>query len=196
LGVDRADGRLASFYCGGRDRGGGKLKYEMPEWLRVILGTAGGLTILAILIGGVLLFENAATDSTQGTKIGSLVRRNHRNAVELCQRSNDARVGSIKNLHSDVRTLRTQLRLWEASIAHSTPEQLAQTPQDLLEAFNKNLSALRSGIRRKRAAIRASIESQAEVAIKPGSPIVDCQKANSLARSKTPLPSPISRRSR
>lgn len=103
---------------------------------------------------------------------------------EACERTNAGRVASIQNLHDDVRTLETQLHLWESLAATASPEAAAQTPKTVQDAFDNNLSALRLGIQHKQEAIQASIDSQAAVAIKPGSPVADCKMAYPFDPSK------------
>lgn len=121
--------------------------------------------------------DTAQAVQRQAVRIREVQRESVFSNRENCERGNDSRVANIHNLRSDVSTLRTQLQLWEASLAASSPAEVEGVPPPVLDAFTNNLSSLRKGIHRKRASIAKSIASQAKVAVKKGSPRANCVKA-------------------
>lgn len=107
--------------------------------------------------------------------LSGILHKQHESQLEFCTRSNAARVSSVKNLRGDVHTLKAELALWVA-VREATPA-TAAAPNAVERAFNRDLAALRIGIGHKEKAVRTSIAAQASVAIKPGSPVVDCSFA-------------------
>ena len=106
----------------------------------------------------------------------AIVDKQHDAAILTCERSNQARVASVTEKRADIRfTLRPALRLWRSAIPAGGLDE--STPPRIREAFYNLLSKLERGIHSKQHAIHEAIEAQAEVAIRPGSPIVDCNKA-------------------
>jgi hypothetical protein len=105
----------------------------------------------------------------------AIVDREHDAAVETCERTNDARVASVKEKRQSVRSLSKQLDFWEAA----TEASKGQEPSPLMPVFLTFVGGLREELTTKREGIRQAIESQAPVAIAPGSPVVDCTKATS-----------------
>jgi hypothetical protein len=94
-------------------------------------------------------------------------------AFDTCERGNESREVNVGNLRNDVHTLVTTLALWEAALATSGT---GEAPPEVVAAFNGYLDGLRLGIQHKRRTIRRTIETQAPVAIEPGSPVDDCQR--------------------
>lgn len=111
--------------------------------------------------------------------VGQQAQRNreHDAAFATCERTNAARLSSVHNLEGDVRTLKAELTLWEAVEAAATPAAHAASPPAVAAAFAANVDAIRYGIGRKEHAITSAIAAQAPVAVRPGSPVVDCDLA-------------------
>lgn len=103
----------------------------------------------------------------------SLISGQHQANLDSCGRGNEARLASVKEKHSDLDTLRHNVRLWEVFRSLLPPT----VPPRFTLALDNNIDSLHRGILHKREGITESIESQASVAIKPGSPVVDCAKA-------------------
>lgn len=118
----------------------------------------------------------------QATKLRMLQRGNILAQRENCERSNDARVASIKEKRQSVRSLGKQLAFWDAALEASKD----QPPSPLTGVFLTFVGGLEEELATKREGITSSIESQASVAIKPGSPRADCAKANPLPGEKRP----------
>jgi hypothetical protein len=93
---------------------------------------------------------------------------------ESCQRSNDARVASIAEKLATIKSLGKQLAFWERVRKESDS---SASPPAILALFDTFVDSLGEEIETKHASIEASIESQAKVAIEPGSPRTDCARA-------------------
>lgn len=148
-------------------------RFVMPTWLKAVLVVVAGLNIAAVLTGAVLLWTNAGTDSRQGEDIADLIGQQQDNSLAACERGNDARVAEVANLQGDVLVLRSDRALLEAVQSLAPPGTLA-------EAYSKSIRAKSLAIKRKRQSVDEVIESQADVAVEPGSPEADCDKAYSL----------------
>lgn len=109
--------------------------------------------------------------------IAAIVNKEHQSQLEGCERSNDSRVSFVHNLRGDVHTLKAELALWVAAKEKTPKAQWEASPPVVRHAFEADIAALHLGITRKQHAVRTSINAQAEVAIRPGSPVVDCNKA-------------------
>lgn len=107
----------------------------------------------------------------------NILNRQHEANLEFCARSNDGRVSNVHNLKSDVHTLRAQLNLWTVVLSVTPRQALAEANPSVLVAFNRNIEALHDGISKKKHSIETTISAQAPVAVRPGSPVVDCQRA-------------------
>lgn len=103
----------------------------------------------------------------------SLISGQHQANLDSCGRGNEARLASVKEKRSDLDTLRHNVRLWEVFQSLLPPE----VPPRFALALDSNISSLNRGIQHKREGISEAIESQASVAIKPGSPVIDCAAA-------------------
>lgn len=146
---------------------------EVP-WALAILVFIALLNLFAIGLQ-IIVLNPAAQDNRND--ISALVAQQHISDLEGCARNNHARVVSIHNLRGDVKTLKAQLRLWEAALAATTPQATASSPPAVLEAFTANIEALRQGISHKEKSVRSTIAAQKTVAIHPGSPVVACHRA-------------------
>lgn len=148
-------------------------------------GLLGIFLVIALIVIGLLVVEN--TNETT-----HIARSSARTAHETCERSNESRVAGIVEKRQAVRTLeksvkvtRRTLHLWRVAIAEAPPAELAKNPlAPLLTSYvgglSEELDGLTDELKAKREGIRATIEAQADVAIKPGSPIVDCEMAAPL----------------
>lgn len=177
------------------------MKYELPEWLKYLLGTAAVLTIIAILVGGWILYNNASTDSDQGTDIHNLVEQTNHSAIETCHRGNDSRAAQVKayeqeieNLESDIENLRNDEEFvgLQASLVPPGPVQSAL--YGFAAEKKESIGRKHQTIANVESTINEIIAAQAPFAIKKGSPRIDCNEANALINLLTPLPSRISRR--
>lgn len=173
----------------------------MPQWLRTVLGTAGGLTIVAILVGGFLLYQNADTDSTQSTDIHGIVAQQRRNAIRTCERGNDSRSEQVKgyrleisNFRHDISNLRSDRQLILTLTAGMSESVQRSLLLGFAEEKQERIAEKKETIAETREVLEGVIRSQAKYAIHKGSPRIDCEEANSLASLLAPLPSPISRR--
>lgn len=92
---------------------------------------------------------------------------------ESCERQNDSRASQVKNLRSDVTTLRGQLEMWQA-IVDANPAGVEQAPTEVAVKFAANLRKLEKGITRKQKAVHNALAAIDDVALSPGSPRADC----------------------
>lgn len=162
-------------------------QYEMPLWMKRLFAVVGALNILAIITAAALLISNNTTDSSQGseiraqtTQIAALVSAQHQDQLAGCARGNDSRVAEIINLRADLLSLRSDLALLEKAVAFT-----ANTPFAVV--YRTAISAKKFALAAKRRAIHQTIAAQSAVAVKPGSPIVDCShKAYPLRNDQSP----------
>jgi hypothetical protein len=148
------------------------VELQPHTWVSRILPAA-----LVILMAGVFVLSILISVETGRTadKVASIQGENIMAQFETCERNNDSRVASIEEKRSDIRnTLRPQLALWQSVIEVQGID--PNTPDVVVDRFNEFLEKLQKGIESKQKGIRASIASQAEVAIRPGSPITNCAK--------------------
>jgi hypothetical protein len=150
-------------------------RFEMPLWLKATLVAVAALNITAVLIGAALLWTNAGTDSYQSKALTELVAGQHEDQLSACERGNKSRVAEVRNLRADILVLRADRALLAAVFRYSPPSPLA-------EAYEASIRSKTLAIHRKRQTIDEVIESQASVAVRPGSAKVDCSKAYSLGR--------------
>lgn len=150
-------------------------RFELPRYLKVTLAVVAALNIAAVLVGAALLWTNSGTDEQQGKDIASLIRQQQDNNVAACERGNNTRLAEVGNLRSDVLVLLSDRALLEA-VASASP------PSPLTAAYETSIRSKTLAIGRKRQVVDEVIESQAAVAVKPGSPVADCDKAYSLDR--------------
>jgi hypothetical protein len=148
-------------------------RFELPAWLKTALVAVIILNVAAVITGAVLLWTNADTDSDQGKDIADLIAQQQDNDVAACERGNNTRLAEVGNLRSDVLVLFSDRALLEAVTAASPPSPLA-------EAYETSIRSKTLAIGRKQQVVDEVIESQAAVAVKPGSPVADCDKAYSL----------------
>lgn len=99
----------------------------------------------------------------------------HTDEVTSCERNNESRAASVEEKRQSVKTLRKTLRLWRAALKESPPPERADSP--ILPLFLAYVESLEEELDTKRVGIHDAIAAQAEVAIEPGSPVVDCAKA-------------------
>lgn len=121
--------------------------------------------VVAVVLMVVVVFgQKAITD------------REHQANIENCQRGNVSRVASVEGKRHDIKfTLRPQLVLWTAAIRAKPLD--PSTPKTVAKAFYDLLHNLRRGIASKRHEIHETIAAQAQYAVRPGSPEVDCDRA-------------------
>lgn len=149
--------------------------------LRVLIGIGVwiGIMLTALLI---LVAIELGHNNRQDLKLSDLTHRTailqHQevlNSEADCERTNESRLASIEEKRQSIKTLRKSLHLWRAALAAAAPGELEGNP--IAPLFASYLSSLEEELRTKQEGIRSTIEAQSKVAIKPGSPIVDCSKA-------------------
>lgn len=150
-------------------------RFELPTWLKVALVGVIALNVTAVLVGAVLLWTNVGTDSTQGKDIADLIAEQQENNLAACERGNNGRLAEVNNLRSDLIVLRSDKALLEA-VADLSP------PSPLTAAYETSIRSKTLAIARKRQVVNEVVESQASVAVRPGSVVADCHEAYSLGR--------------
>lgn len=98
------------------------------------------------------------------TVLQGIITSQHDSNIGSCERGNESRLATVKNLKADRENLRADRDFLQSAISPS-PSRVALVSQ-------KNATVVK-----KTAAIKGLIESQSSVAIEPGSPVVDCAKA-------------------
>ena len=165
-------------------RQGQRFLHWMADNYRWVLPLAILVMLLPIMLGVILTISHVSTQQSQINEQQRIITRQqevvqHIQTEQLnaayanCERGNETRQVNISNLHNDVHTLKTTLALWEAAISTSGT---GEATPEVVAAFNVYLEGLRTGIATKQKAIRSTIEAQAPVAIKPGSPVDDCEQ--------------------
>lgn len=162
---------------------------------RAVAQVVSGALLVAVIVAMVLLvtYSKEGADTAAEAKATATIaretvhelRRLQRGTVvnqrKGCERANDDREGEVKNLRSDAAVEQAQLNLWNAALAEATPEELeALEGTKAGDALDRNIEVLEKGISRKRASVKHKIESQKAVAVEPGSPRADCDKAYPL----------------
>lgn len=129
---------------------------------------------VAITLGDVAGAQSQLRDQQQGLAatvlaLHQIQARQHEEALSTCERGNESRLATIRNYRHD----RAQLQLYQ--------EIFYGLPPGALREHAVTLTA--ESILAKTRTIKHTIHAQAEVAIEPGSPIVDCEEANRVAFS-------------
>lgn len=160
-------------------------EYEMPTPIKWLFAAVGILNVVAIIAAAGLLYFNNGTDASQTEaiknqtmQIAKLVGAQHEDQISACKRGNDSRLAEIDNLQSDLISLKADLSLLRVVYAATKGSRLSSI-------YGAAVQAKELAIQRKRASIRKTIEAQAPVAVKRGSPLVDCaHKAYSLHQNQ------------
>ena len=162
------------------------LRVERGSRRSTIIGALIGIALCAILLGN-LLNSNSIGDAadnaqfaadqakTLAAKLGQVQASERRAAIESCERQNEARVASVDEKRQSITTLRKTIHLWQAALAAAPPAELEANP--VAPLFLSYLHSLEDERDTKREAIRKTIEAQADVAVRPGSPRVNCKDA-------------------
>jgi hypothetical protein len=154
----------------------------LPSALLLILVVSFALNLaLSVSTHQTANETQTTTEAVQALQVESIIA-----ARQSCERTNDARASSVRNLRSDVGTLRAQLNLWTVVLATTPQAALEKADPKVLKAYTDNISHLRRGIANKKEAVEGAINSQKGVAIKPGSPRADCAKVVPLRSGPTP----------
>lgn len=149
--------------------------------MRVLIGLGAwtGLMLTALLV---LVAIELGHNDRQDTRLTDLTFKTARlqqqeaeNNFANCERNNESRVASIKEKRQNVRTLRKTLHLWRAAIKAAPPGELEGNPISPL--FIAYVKSLEEELATKLEGIRSTIESQAEVAVKPGAVKINCSLA-------------------
>jgi hypothetical protein len=98
--------------------------------------------------------------------LSGLVSSQHNAQLEACTRGNESRVATVRNLRADEVKAKKELR----------KEELVEQRYPL-GVRSDYIAYLRWYVDSKAETIRQTIHSQREVAIEPGSPVVDCHLA-------------------
>lgn len=160
------------------------LRVERGSLRTTIVGVLVSLLLVATLVVSLRNSEaasdnaniarTAASQATRLTKVLAAEQRSQRLAsIENCRRMNESRVASIAEKRQSVRTARKTLHVYRAVLAQAPPG-----PDPFLALIASLTVSLEEERDARREAIRKTIEAQAEVAIRPGSPVVDCRAAS------------------
>ncbi len=105
----------------------------------------------------------------------SRVKEYRESALEACYSSNQSRQADVVNLTSDLVLLKASALELHADIAGLS----TRVPDDTewLASKRASLEATRAAIALKRRSIDDQLAAVAEYAVRPGSPLKDCQKA-------------------
>ena len=137
---------------------------ETPDWAR--WSVAGlGLTLL-----GLIVVVGVFTNTVKG-----YAEQNRASSLAACLRTNEDRVANVRDLANDVARLRAQVLEIDADI-EGIRTYLPGATGWLLAKRQSRAAQLR-GIEFKRQVIRDKIRAVAPFAVRPGSPVVDCEKA-------------------
>jgi hypothetical protein len=153
------------------------------KWGQVI----SALLVVAVVASMALNFAYSTTASSTADqandtadKLARIQRASVIDSRENCERTNAARRASVKEKRQSAKSLKKQLAFWDAALDASK----GQPPSPLTSVFLTFVSGLREELVTKEAGIKEAIESQAAVAIKPGSPIADCKLVSPLPGEK------------
>ena len=137
---------------------------ETPDWAR--WSVAGlGLTLL-----GLIVVVGVFTNTVKG-----YAEQNRASSLAACLRTNEDRVANVRDLANDVARLRAQVLEIDADI-EGIRTYLPGATGWLLAKRQSRVAQLR-GVEFKRQVIHDKIRAVAPFAVRPGSPVVDCEKA-------------------
>lgn len=159
----------------------------------VFTAAVGGIVSTLLVVVLIVSISNSATaaDSAKEARAAAAVaadasrrtaalqRELRRGAIQTCQRTNESRVASIVEKHQSIITLRKTLHLWRGAIKAAPPGELEANP--ITPLFLSYVHSLEEELATKREGIRKAIDAQAAVAVRPGSPRVDCRAASLAA---------------
>lgn len=137
---------------------------ETPRWARLSVG------FLDLVLLGLVVTVVVFTNTVKG-----YAEQNRNSAVAACLRTNEDRVANVRNLANDIYRLRAQVKEIDADIA-GIKKYLPQASTWLL-AKRQSRAAQLAGIHFKREVIRDKLAAVAASAVRPGSPVVDCERA-------------------
>lgn len=141
-----------------------KVHHETPWWVRLAVLAVGAVLAILIVVVGVY------TNDVKGFS-----EQNRANAIAACERGNEARVGDIRNLRSDLTRLKQQRKAESADIAG-----LFRSPvQDpvWVAAHADARDAMTAGIVQKRFAIDETLDSIKGLTFPDKPAVIDCQSA-------------------
>lgn len=142
------------------------------------------LLLLVPTVVGIALTQNDITTAQSSIReqqdrvratvalLHSIQRLQHVESIEACERGNDSRVATIQNYRRDVEQLRLQREIYAERLSG--------------ELLDRALRITDASIAGKERAIHHTIASQASVAVAPGSPRADCERAYRLFASISP----------
>lgn len=137
---------------------------ETPWWARL------SVLIVGLVLAGLLI---VVLDFT--SRVKEAAEQNRVNSIVACYSANQGRQADIVDLTSDLVLLRASALELEADIAGLR----VRVPEgtEWLAAKRASLEATRAAIALKRRSIDDQLAAVAEYAVRPGSPLKDCQKA-------------------
>lgn len=137
---------------------------DSPWWSRGMLLVVG--VIFAFLIGTVMVFTNT---------VKTYESTNRNNSIAGCERNNKKVASDIRDLRSDIAGLEAQVREADADIA-GLRENLPHAVS-WIESKKETRATTLVRIEVKNRTIAEKIAANAEFAVSPGSPVVDCDLA-------------------
>jgi hypothetical protein len=146
---------------------------EPRGFLQRIVLPVGLILVVVVTMVLVVAFSKEASDTAGDVAV--IQRQSVIDNRETCVRQNEARSEAVREKEADLATLKTQLNLWALVAKNANPKTDPNTPPEIATAFQKFLDRLGDGVKAKEQAIQGLIAPYAEVAIKPGSPVVDCK---------------------
>jgi hypothetical protein len=137
---------------------------------RVIL-PAGLILVIAVTMVLVVFFSAEASKTADD--VGTIQRQSVIDNRETCVRQNEARAEAVREKRAELAEKKAELRMW--TLVAKLSSNKTATPPEITDAFNDFLKKKATGVKSKQRAIHGLIDPYAEVAVKPGSPIVDCK---------------------
>ena len=137
---------------------------ETPRRARIAVAGLG-LALLGLVVV-VVVFTNT---------VKGYAEQNRANSLAACLRMNVERLATVRDLSNDVARLRAQVLEIDADI-EGIRAYLPGATGWLLAKRQSRVAQLR-GIEFKRQVIHDKIRAVAPFAVRPGSPVVDCEKA-------------------
>lgn len=129
------------------------------------------ITLMLIIFGFVL--------GTLG-KIGDIQTGQRTDDLATCERGNASRASSVRNLRGDRKNLRGDRKNLEGDIEFILSVAPISTEREKIIANKRvRIAEKIAAIDRKTTALETTIDAQAEYAVKPGSPRINCDEANS-----------------
>ena len=144
-----------------------QLKRTHHETLRWARWSVAGLGLVLLgLVATVVVFTNTVKGYAEHHRADSLA---------ACLRMNDERLATVRDLSNDVARLRAQVLEIDADIKDIRTYLPGAT--GWLLAKRQSRAAQLRGVEFKRQVIHDKIRAVAPFAVRPGSPVVDCEKA-------------------